>query len=116
MTIDGSNGLTFPNSSVQAYAGGLGSNTQTWQNVTGSRAFSTTYTNSTGFPIAISIMGSGGGSGQETLNVNGIPVFTAGVAGLGGGYYSLFGIVPNGATYSLSNPGSGGFQAWNELR
>jgi hypothetical protein len=116
VSFNGTSGLTFNNGSTQTYAAGLGSASQTWQNVTGSRAFSTTYTNSTGYPIEVSIASSGGGSGQITLNINGVAISTGAVAGLGGGLFTVCGIVPAGATYSLSNPGGGGFQIWAELR
>jgi hypothetical protein len=118
VTINGTNGITFNNSSTQAQSAGLGSSAtaQTWQNVTGSRAFTTTYTNSTGYPIMVNIYSTGGGSGQITLNIGGVAVATAAVAGLAGGLFTLSGIVPNGATYSLTNPGGGGFAFWGELR
>ena len=106
MSIDGSAGLTFPNSSVQAYAGGLGSNTQTWQDVTASRATSTTYTNSTGYPIQIMVGFNAAALPQ--IVVSGVTVWpstsyeqTASV------------IIPTGATYS--NTG-GAFTKWFELR
>lgn len=68
---------------------------QTWQNVTASRARGTTYTNSTGRTIMVSI--SWVGSGATTFQVNGV------VVGEAGGSYaernaSKF-FVPPGNTY-----------------
>ena len=51
--INGTTGLTFNNGSAQD-VGGIGTGSQAWTNVTASRAFSTTYTNTTGKPIMVS--------------------------------------------------------------
>ena len=109
VTINGTNGITFNNSSVQAYASGLGSNTQTWQDVTASRSLSTTYTNSTGYPIQIAFMTSSGTSCVVT--VGGVAITQGGA--YSSAYGTMFVIVPNGATYSIS---AGNKQQWSELR
>ena len=115
-----SNGTTWTSATP---AGSLGVG-QTWQNVTGSRAFGSTYTNSTGNAIAVSVSGtaSGGGNGSFVLilYVNGAEIGYSTVYAANAGYrvHSFF-IVPNGATYAVS--GSGGILStalynWSELR
>lgn len=80
---------------------------QTWQDVAASRVAGTTYTNTTGRPIAVSIRETG--DGTRTLSVNGVIVSYA----AGNAYDSmLFAVVPAGSTYVFS----GGFNIWAELR
>ena len=114
VTINGTNGITFNNSSTQAQSAGLGTSAtaQTWQNVTASRALGTTYTNSTGYPIMVFIL-SGGGGGTATLsvNINGVNYFQAYASPYA--VATLTFIVPNGATY-VATGGNGGL--WSELR
>lgn len=80
---------------------------QTWQNVLASRSSGTTYTNSTGRPIAVSVR-TGTGGGSSAITVAGVVVaqtandFTQ----------SLFTVVPAGATYVVS----GSISMWAELR
>jgi hypothetical protein len=99
---------------------------QTWQNVTGSRAYGTTYTNSTGKPIYVSV------SGQSTSAAGGaIEFYISGVLVARQGavqnasiasFHNITMIVPNGVTYSANAfPGGGGsggssLQQWYELR
>jgi hypothetical protein len=113
-----SNGTTWTSATP---AGGLGIG-QTWQNVTGSRAFGSTYTNSTGKPIAVSVSGTANNNGSFVLilYVNGAEIGYSTVYAANAGYrvHSFF-IVPNGATYAVS--GSGGIATtilynWSELR
>jgi ABC-type Fe3+ transport system substrate-binding protein len=90
---------------------------QSWQVLTGSRAVGTTYTNSTGRPIAISVGCTPSGAiGFYSLTVNSVAAsssnFTIGQA------TSIYAIVPNGATYSF-NKGGGDTTTnltWSELR
>ncbi len=91
----------------------LGGN-QTWQNLTGSRANGTTYTNSTGKPIVVSIRGTIPANGGPTLTVAGI-VINSGVNGSGDRTvgHTLFGIVPNGGTYVSAGLT---ISVWAELR
>ena len=126
VTINGTNGVTFNNGSTQAISGGMGTSAtaQTWQDVTGSRALSTNYTNSTGYPIMISVwMDAGTGvGGNRTINilVNGVVTYYF-------GYYTTTGnniiggnlIIPNGATYQVNSSGANVTQTlntWYELR
>jgi hypothetical protein len=89
---------------------------QTWQNP--ARSLGTTYTNSTGAPIAVSVMISLGNNATATLTVGGVIV--ARNRGREGAYiqgtYSdetLYAVVPNGATYVASG---GSLISWAELR
>jgi hypothetical protein len=102
VTINGTAGVTFNNSSVSS-VGGVG-DTQTWQTLTGSRANGTTYTNSTGKPISICFHSTEGGTGL--LTVGGVVLNRAS----NNLWYTA--IVPNGNTYVFN----GNFSIWCELR
>jgi hypothetical protein len=82
---------------------------QTWQNLTASRALNTTYTNTTGKPIAVSI-GGGQSGGSVDLIINGV---TMGGTALGN-QSQVFGVVPVGATYSTTTGTN--YNYWYELR
>lgn len=115
MILDGSNGVTFPDATSQSSAPiqlGVG---QTLQDVTASRAQSTTYTNTTGKPIIVYIKHiSPTGGPAAVLTINGSAV--------SGGSYSSAGpvqaiataVIPAGGTYSLS--GASTLNSWWELR
>ena len=88
---------------------------QTWQNVTSSRAISTTYTNSTGRPIYIAIRCTTT-AGTILLEVDGLnvgrlqdndPVTNGGV---------MSAIVPNGSSYIVLYGATVSMVAWSELR
>lgn len=85
---------------------------QTWQDVKASRAIGTTYTNSTGKPIEVAITTTQ--TSSPTIVVNGISILTN-ADNVGGVIVGLSCIIPNGATYSLSNAG-GTITYWFELR
>ena len=93
---------------VIANSGGLGTG-QTWQDVTGSRVLATTYTNSTGRPIMVSV--TTGSASVTTLNINGKEYTKFNAAS--GGYGSAYAIIPNGATYACV---AGAISRWMELR
>jgi hypothetical protein len=117
-----SNGTTWTSATP---AGGIGIS-QTWTNVTGSRAYGTTYTNSTGKPIYVSV------SGVSTSPAGGAIMFYIGgtlIAVQGSvqndssaSFHNITMIIPDGITYSVSAyPGGGGngnsiLQQWYELR
>ena len=90
---------------------------QTWQTLTGSRAVNTTYTNSTGRPIYVSIVvnpANPSSSGQ--LTINSIPVaYAQGFVALAIGI-TLAGIVPSGGTYVVTTTGTTTMSVWAELR
>lgn len=69
---------------------------QTWQTVT--RNAGTTYTNTTGRTIAISLYGSAG-SGTSSLTIGGVVVAQTIYNSSGG---TMFGLIPNGTDYSYS--------------
>jgi len=91
---------------------------QTWQNLTGSRAIGTTYTNSTGKPIEVIVACTGNGANGlfgVTLN-SAVTVFSPSTYG-GGVWTSMSFIVPDGNTYTLSQQGANvTLQVWAELR
>ena len=83
---------------------------QTWQNP--SRSAGSSYTNSETKPIYVSV--SCGGIGGCSMSVSGISVSTASVAS---GYQeTVSGVVPPGASYSVSVSGSTSVVSWAELR
>lgn len=84
---------------------------QTWQNLAASRALNTTYTNSTGQPIAVAMSSGGGSAITHQLLIDGVVVMKSnnGAAVLA----SLFGIVPNGSTYRINGSS---LDTWAELR
>lgn len=87
---------------------------QTWQDLTASRALSTTYTNSTGRPIQI-VIGYTGAIATPTLIINGLSIFCNTLPNAGyQGQINI--IVPDGNTYRI-NPGGGeSIVKWLELR
>jgi len=127
-TVSDSTNLTANNTS---YLGGIPASDfsqlgvgQTWQDVKLSRAFNTTYTNSTGKPIMVSVtVGSSSAAGfNMRFYVDGIVMAASGNSQTASTYStgSTQVIVPNGSTYyvpsaALSN-GSGSILYWFELR
>ena len=103
LVLDGTNGITFPSTTVQSDAGvGYG---QTWQDVTATRAAGTTYTNSTGKPIMVLIRAN---SSTGYLLTNGVQFPYSGTAST-----QTSVIIPNGGTYSYP---TSTFNLWAELR
>lgn len=89
---------------------------QTWQNVTGSRAFSTTYYNTTGKPIFVVVIGSAGASGNSiAATVNGVLVGYSLQAYAATVRVPTFFIVPPGQSYSVTTGGCS-LADWLELR
>jgi hypothetical protein len=95
-------------------ATGIGVN-QTWQTVT--RSIDTTYTNSTGKPIAVAItVTCSAANSVQGLTINGVNVYagSVNVAGQASGF-SL--VVPADATYAtVTNAGTLTLSTWVELR
>jgi hypothetical protein len=85
---------------------------QTWQNLTGSRATATTYTNSTGRPIEVKVIYTGGGAYEATFSVDGLQVQYE--TRPTGAWVTVGAIVPNGSTYRATSTGT--YNAWAELR
>lgn len=89
---------------------------QTWQNLTGSRAAGTTYTNTTGKPIMVAISNSGNPYQQFTLFVNGSATVLSNSGGINYSHTGpIVAIIPSGATYSISIT-TGTLSYWSELR
>jgi len=88
---------------------------QTWQVLTGSRALTTTYYNTTGRPIFVNIQVQATTNGTNNLTINGvIACQTVSSASLG---VQVSGVVPPGGSYSAdSNQGSKSLISWSELR
>ena len=89
---------------------------QTWQDVTASRALGTTYTNSTGKPIQVSVVVRDSGSVADLyFFVNGVSVVRMpDLAGGAAGFQQLTITVPSTQTYSLETANL--LHAWLELR
>lgn len=89
---------------------------QTWQNVTGSRALGTTYTNSTGRPITVVIrVLSTTTYSNSSLTVAGVAV-PGSYTSITGGSTEISAVVPAGATYVQVNTYSSTLDTWCELR
>lgn len=90
---------------------------QTWQNVAASRVKGTTYTNTTGRPIEVSIGLQGTNNAETaTFTVNGVTIYS-GDPGIGGTptSISITATIPNGSTYNLTSATATIIQ-WSELR
>ena len=108
-----SNGTTWTSATP---AGGIGIG-QTWQNVTGSRALGTTYTNSTGKPIFVYIVVQLTSNGDTMLTLNGVGLDGPASSAPASVFTPCSFIVPDGNTYNLSvTGGSVTVTAWGELR
>lgn len=110
-----------PGWAAAAAGGGVGIS-QTWQNMTASRALATTYTNSTGVPIAVEVTLMSTTSGQLSITptVDGVSlgqtIYPAGASGFA---FSRAFIVPPGSTYSIGTASSSAtpsLSRWVELR
>ncbi|EFU7928323.1 hypothetical protein HSX69_002161 [Salmonella enterica] len=117
--MGGSGSLVMPQAAVttaiQTYPS-LGKG-QTLQDLRGSRSIDATYTNSTGFPIAVYVRISGGYSANLYAHVNGIEFGGGGSTASNTSIATAFFIVPNGATYRVTATGaSPALQMWSELR
>ncbi|EHN5371674.1 tail fiber protein, partial [Salmonella enterica subsp. enterica serovar Newport] len=118
-SMGGSGSLVMPQAAVttaiQTYPS-LGKG-QTLQDLRGSRSIDATYTNSTGFPIAVYVRIAGGTSANLYVHVNGIEFGGGGSIASNTSIATAFFIVPNGATYRVMASGSSiALQAWSELR
>jgi len=101
-----------------AIANQIGGSNQSWIDETGSRSLGTTYTNSTGRPILVSVAIS---TSSSTYNaycyVGSVKVAYIACSSSAFTFASCQFIVPSGATYEVvTNAGSGSLQQWSELR
>lgn len=110
--VAGTNTATLPVATGElSMLGGTG---QTWQtfSVGSTRVNGTTYTNSTGKPIQVMILGNpANASNACSVVVGGVTVATANNGNTGGVSAPIAAIVPPGLTYSAT-----GATAWTELR
>ena len=90
-------------------------NAQTWTNVTASRAFNTTYTNSSGAPIFVTITAQMANGSPLQVTVGGLS-FNATSGFTNGAQSQISLIVPNGITYSASSANTSALSFWMELR
>lgn len=114
---DGTNWIAVNGTTI-----GLGSNQQTWTDVTASRAFGTTYTNSTGRPIMVMVTGTGNNSatpgymtpivGSVTLGKSTTSVANGSWTGLP---WSQSFVVQPGQTYSVTGSNTT-LSTWTEMR
>lgn len=92
---------------------------QTWQNVTGSRAFGTTYYNTTGRPIIVTVSALASSVSLQNIAITlygTITVTATTYTNAGGWSHYLQGtVIPPGASYSVSSSGPT-LSAWIELR
>lgn len=116
-TISGiKNFTTAPQLNGVTFAPGVGVG-QTWQNVTGSRVAGTTYYNTTGKPIAVTIRWSSATTNANAfISVNGIAAGYTSDVNPANLIVALFAIVPDGNSYVLTTTSAGTISLWNELR
>jgi hypothetical protein len=108
LTTDGAGGSSWSTLALL----GVG---QTWQNVTASRAFGTTYTNSTGKPIEVVIAFANPSPGQSgVLTVGGVAIQFGQINSAYINLASGSAIVPLGATYVFNTTTT--LIQWMELR
>jgi hypothetical protein len=88
---------------------------QTWQNVVGSRVLGTTYYNTTGKPIEVSVTISFASGSSTTATVGGVVAAASGVHAATELDLLVF-IVPPGASYVVATTGSDTVNRWAELR
>lgn len=90
---------------------------QSWQNVTASRSFGVTYSNTTGRPIFLSVILKNvyGGATTSALEVNGFTL-SNNTRALADEPDTHFALIPNGSNYSIPPIGNTAVVAWWELR
>lgn len=110
-----SNGTTWT-SAAPAGAIGVG---QTWQDVSASRALTTSYTNSTGKPIQVSVNARSSTGAYIQASVGGVTLIGSDNGGTTGPRMFISFVVPNSVSYSITfSAGSlvSGSLQWAELR
>lgn len=110
-----SNGTTWSSTTPTASGFGIG---QTLTNFSSSgRAMDTTYTNSTGKPIAVMFapIASGNLFAYAVIDGNNVEFQQFTPSG-GGGCAAFFIMVPNGSTYRMTNAGNASLSLWWEWR
>jgi hypothetical protein len=114
-----SNGDNSTKIATTAYVQNMGFGlSQSWQDVTASRAVGTTYTNSTGKPIQVLISALTTNSGNGSINIGATGAFQVyGGPSASGVVNSVSFTVPSGQTYVLTDvSGTITIVSWAELR
>jgi hypothetical protein len=101
---------------AQIKSTGLGGSSQVWSNMTAGRANNTTYTNSSGFPIFVSVTGAISATYASSATISGHNIQYVSGTGTGTGYGVLTFIVPYGSTYAVDFSGGVKPDGWWELR
>ena len=117
ISVSNGNGVSG-NPTISALSVGIG---QTWQDVKASRALATTYTNSTGKPIFVSVtVAWGNATASITLTIDGIVAqYQESNPDSSAISMAVSAVIPDGSTYSVtqtSNVAAGTIQYWAELR
>ncbi len=90
---------------------------RSWSDVTGSRAYNTTYTNSTGHDIEVAVQLTSTVAATAVLTIGGVAISGSSDSVSSAGALSVIAIVPNGATYIATvSAGTGTLFSWKELR
>jgi hypothetical protein len=97
-----------------AELGGIERTGKKWRTLTGSRAAATTYTNSTGQDLHISVVSGLSSSESLHLTVDGVIMQRNG-SSTGGSQHSVTACIPPGSTYSITVV-AGSIGSWFELR
>lgn len=92
--------LVHASNPLAKWMGGYG---QSWQDVSGSRALATTYTNSTGRDIVVQYQVSATAGVQASITINGQAVAIGGGLNAAGNSCACIATIPAGATYNASN-------------
>lgn len=114
-----STGVVFPDASTQTTAiGGSLGYSQTYQNVTSSRALATNYTNSTGKTIYVKCACSLSGNAVTNITVNGVTWTAQTYSAAYSCTWSVWFAVQNGQTYQIAKGGGTTMviSDWWELR
>lgn len=116
-TQAGANTITVPNTTGTI---GLTSQVvgvdQTVQDVGGSRALATNYTNSTGKPIMVYVSMSNTAASAITVSyINGVLIYGSSDPSVNA-YYSVVLLVPSGMTYNVGMNGTPTLVRWVEIR
>jgi hypothetical protein len=106
MTVDAAGKVAFPQ------------NAQTWQNMAGSRALGTPYTNNTGRDIDVNVQLIGTAtSHRTTITIDGVVGGTGTTQATPSSGSAAYARVPPGATYTVTiSTGTGTVTLWSELR
>lgn len=99
-----------------ADAAGLGVG-QSWQDVSGSRAKGTIYTNTSGKAILVSVSSTAHGSNTQcNIDIDGVEIERSQSGGGSSNVSSVQALVPDGSTYEVNGNGNFSVGTWMELK